>query len=185
MKRHGTCIVGIKDKGGVYIGADSCGSDNWFRQPREDRKLFRIGDDILVGSCGSFRVRDVLAYHVTAPERPKDIDGREYVVRLLIPEIRRALNDAGALAYAQDRTESIDGAFLLAYDGALYCVEEDLQVGVTAGGIATTGSGYEYALGSLFSSKHIKDAKKRIRLALEAAAHFAPSVGPPFHIEKL
>jgi hypothetical protein len=44
------------------------------------------------------------------------------------------------------------------------------------------GAGQELALGSLFSTAQVKTPRKRVRMALEAAAKFNMSVRPPFTI---
>jgi hypothetical protein len=44
------------------------------------------------------------------------------------------------------------------------------------------GSGGELALGSLFSTTNIKTSRKRVRVALEAAAKFNMAVQGPFTI---
>jgi hypothetical protein len=44
------------------------------------------------------------------------------------------------------------------------------------------GAGQELALGSLFSTTFVKTPRKRVRMALEAAAKFNMSVRPPFTI---
>jgi hypothetical protein len=44
------------------------------------------------------------------------------------------------------------------------------------------GAGQDLALGSLFSTATIKTPRKRVRMALEAAAKFNMTVRPPFTI---
>lgn len=39
-----TCIVGLVNKGKVFIGADSLGSDGFTQQVRKEPKVFRNGD---------------------------------------------------------------------------------------------------------------------------------------------
>jgi ATP-dependent protease HslVU (ClpYQ) peptidase subunit len=42
------------------------------------------------------------------------------------------------------------------------------------------GSGGMFALGALHATKHQKNPKMRLKLALEAASEFSMSVAPPF-----
>ena len=44
------------------------------------------------------------------------------------------------------------------------------------------GAGQELSLGSLYSTTSIKTPRKRVRMALEAAAKFNMAVRPPFTI---
>lgn len=175
----GTCIVGIAHKGVVWMGCDSMASGEYVKAAIREPKVFRTGE-MLIGVCGTVRVRDVVEF-TAPPERTESItNDREYLVRSYIPALRAAFRDAGTLS-TDDGVEEFGGAMLLAYRGALYemCYEFSLMERAEW----AVGSGSEYALGSLFSTSG--DPQKRIRTALQAACEFSPSCGPPLVIEKL
>lgn len=184
MKR-GTCIVGIVDKRGVILGADTLVSDQWSKFSMKQSKLVRLSDDIVIGCCGSVRLRDILACDVSpAPPGKSDNNAHRYIVSVVMPEIRDKLKAAGCLA-SDNGVDQVDAMMLLAYRGSLFMVDSDLQVSQPASGYWAVGSGSEYALGSLYATRGIREAKKRITLALQAASEFSPSVAPPFVYERL
>jgi ATP-dependent protease HslVU (ClpYQ) peptidase subunit len=175
----GTCIVGIAHKGVVWMGCDSMASDGRAKMRMLAPKVVRTGD-LLVGVCGSLRVRDTVEY-VALPERGEAMkDDREYLVRSYVPHLRAALKDAGVLA-TDDGLDEVDSNMLLAYRKRLYSLYDDFSLLEHAEW--AVGSGSEYALGSLFSTSG--DPAKRIKTALQAACEFSPSCGPPFVLEKL
>lgn len=184
MKR-GTCIVGIASKGSVMLGADTLVSDQWSKFSMKQSKLVRLTDDVLLGCCGSVRLRDILACDVSpSPAGKSEHDPHRYIVSVVVPEIRDKLKAGGCLG-SDNGIEQIDAMMLLAYRGCLFMVDSDLQVSQPAAGYWAVGSGSEYALGSLFSTRGVREPKKRITLALQAASEFSPSVAPPFVYERL
>lgn len=75
----------------------------------------------------------------------------------------------------------IGGTFLVGYNKNLYHIGADFQVGIPANGYDAVGCGSELALGSLHSTQLLKlKPEQRVKMALEAAAHFSGGVEPPF-----
>lgn len=183
VRMHGTCIVGIVHKRNVWMGCDSMVSSESYKFTYAERKLFRVGEDVLFGIAGWPRIKDVIEYGVAPPERPENCGPREYIVKHLVPALRAAISEAGAMG-KDENTDDVSASLLVAYDGRLFTIEGGFTV-FTVKDTWCIGSGAEYALGSLHATRAINDPAKRIRLALEAAAHYSPSVAPPFHIEKL
>lgn len=177
-----TCIVGLVDNGNVWMGADSAGTNGWLDQTiRQDLKLFR-NDDFLIGGCGSFRLLQLLHYKLHPPKRHPDTDVMKYMVTEFVEAVRTCLKEGG-FTRVKDNNEEIDGSFLVGYDGRLFEIECDLQVGESMDGYNGIGSGGRIALGSLYVSQGTPE--ERIRKALETAEHFNAGVRGPFHIECL
>lgn len=175
----GTCIVGIAHKGAVFMGCDSMASTDYHKARMLAPKIFRVGD-MLIGVCGSLRVRDVVETVTLPPRAESDTNDRDYLVRYYVSALRAAMKDAGVLA-TEDGVDDFNGSMLIAYRGKLYHLHSDFAL--LEHNEWATGSGGEYALGSLFSTSG--EPQKRIKTALQAACEFSPSCGPPFVIEKL
>lgn len=175
----GTCIVGIAHKGGVWMGCDSMASTDYHKARMRAPKIFRVGD-MLVGVCGALRVRDVVEAMSMPARSEADANDRDFLVRSFIPALRTALKDAGTLT-TDDGIDDFEGGMLIGYRTRLYQLFADFALMEHAEW--ATGSGGEYALGSLFSTSG--EPQKRIKTALSAACEFSPSCGPPFVIEKL
>jgi ATP-dependent protease HslVU (ClpYQ) peptidase subunit len=123
----------------------------------------------------------VLQYGWSAPSRAVGCDLMKYMCTVFVDSIRDSLKDAG---FARDeKGEEIGGNFLVAYDNELFQIESDYQVGRTINSYAAIGSGYSYALGSIFTSEE-DDSETRIKIALAAAANFNTTVRAPFTVKK-
>lgn len=178
-----TAIVGIVHDGKVWLGGDSAGSTNYMIRSRADAKVFRNGKAIIAGT-GSFRALDLLRYSLLVPERlpSKSIDA--YMRTDFIDAVRNCFK-FGGFAAARDGVEA-GATFLVGIEGRLFTVDEDYQVGESIEPWAAHGSGIEYAIASLWTTLHtgllIGDPEARLRVALEAAAHYNPFVRGPFTI---
>jgi hypothetical protein len=171
-----TCIVGLVDKGTVYMGGDSAGVAGLSITIRSDEKVFLNGPFIM-GFTTSFRMGQLLRYKFNPPTRTVDQDDMKYLVTDFIDAVRKCFTDNGF------GTASTGGNFLLGYNGKLYSVDSDFQIGIPKSPFDAVGSGADLALGAM----HVLKGKPedRINKALEAASAYNAGVAPPFHILKL
>ena len=170
-----TCIVGVRDNSGVWIGADSCGSDGTTRAIISSPKVFRVGE-LLIGCTTSYRYIDLLQYSmVVAPLHDGDID--RYLRTAVIPAMRQTLKDGGAMGNTDQREDG--GTCLIGIKDRLYKIGDDF--GVMQHDDIAVGSGYLVALGSLHTSRgHHPHA--RVSRALQAAQYVTAFVAGPFVI---
>lgn len=176
-----TCIVGLVDGDRVWMGGDSAGVSGLDITVRADTKVFRNGD-MLIGFTNSFRMGQLLAYKLAPPQHERDQDVFRYMVVDFVDAVRACLKDGG---YAQ-RSNDVEsgGTFLVAYEGRLFSVQSDYQVGEAVRGYHAIGCGADYALGSLASTVGLP-AEERVRKALECAELFSGGVRSPFNIQSL
>ena len=81
-----------------------------------------------------------------------------------------------------------DGCAVIGYNGRLYTIEGDLQVGEMALPYCAIGCGADFAFGSFETSMKLSKRmapRKRVLLSLEAAAAFSAAVCPPFIVMSL
>lgn len=175
-----TCIVGLVDKGSVYIGGDSAGVDGWSLTVRADEKVF-IRGPFLMGFTTSFRMGQLLRYKLEVPER-QGTDVAEFMATAFIDAVRDCLK-AGGWATTKDGHET-GGGFLVGYRGRLFLICEDFQVGEASDGYDAVGSGEQIARGALFATNG-KDPVKRVDLALRAAEAHNAGVRGPFTVMTL
>lgn len=174
-----TCIVGLVDKGNVYIGGDSAGVSSLSISIRADEKVF-INGPFIMGFTTSFRMGQLLRYKFTPPKQTIDVDDMKYMVTEFIDSCRKCFVDNGfGTAKGDD-----GGNFLVGYNGCLYNIDVDFQVGIPVNQFDAVGSGEDLALGAMFATKKIKKPEDRIKMALEAASAFNAGVAPPFRILK-
>lgn len=185
-----TCIVGLQAKGKIWIGGDSAGiaPETLMRVLRKDSKVFKLGSEYIIGYSGSFRFGQVLRYKFTPPEKPEGKDDYEFLVTDWLDALRVTLKDSG-FTKIDDNVESFeDSSALIGYNGKLYCLEEDMQIGELTVPYASIGCGADFAFGSLDTSIKLSkrmSPRKRVQLALEAASTFSGGVAAPFTIQSL
>ena len=179
-----TCVVGIVKGNIVYIGEDSLGT-GYFGETvvRKDPKVFQVGE-YLFGCAGSFRMMQLLRFSIEYPLPKKGQDVYEFMCTTFIDLVRKNFKEGG-YSKVKDNTEESDGIFLVGFRGRLFCIDHDFQVGESVDNFMATGSGESISLGSLYTTKHIKDSKKRIITALESAERYMSSVRRPFIIMEL
>ena len=173
-----TCIVGLVHEGVVCIGGDSAGVAGLSLVVRADEKVFRNGD-FLMGFTTSFRMGQLLRYKLYPPRRHPDDRVAKYMVVTFTNAVRECLK-AGGYASKKDDVESA-GTFLVGYQGRLFKIESDYQVGIPEDGYAAVGSGQDIAQGSLFATQG-QEPRQRVLTALQAAERFNAGVRGPFHI---
>lgn len=175
-----TCIVGLVDKGAVYIGGDSAGVAGYSLSVRADAKVWASGG-MVFGFTSSFRMGQLLRYKLSPPARLVDQGTDEYLAGPWIDAVRDCLK-AGGYASTDDGQE-VGGQFLVGYEGRLFEISSDYQVGEPIDPYAAVGCGHDLAKGSLFSTEG--DPTDRVLLALEAAERFSAGVRAPFVVETL
>ena len=176
-----TCIVGLVDKEGhVHIGADSAGVRGLDIRERVDPKVFKVGK-FIIGCTTSFRMIQILRFHFTPPKKNKGQDIYEYMCTDFVRAVRKAFEENG---FKKNRTDGEDmgGCFLVGYKSRLFLIDSDFQVGESSPAFESIGCGEAYALGSLHATQGYGDAKKRVLMALSAAAEFSGGVLPPFRL---
>ena len=184
-----TCIVGIRNKYGVWIGADSCGaSQGWEKTVRADKKVFRIVQEdtketMLIGFTTSFRMGQLLQYSLVLPPRKPEVDVFHYLCSDFMDAVRKCLKDGGYC----NVNNGVDtgGTWLLGYAGRLFLIEDDYQVCESAKGIEACGCGGSFALGCLFGLPVDMAPAQKIFTALAAASNFSAGVCAPYNVEYL
>jgi hypothetical protein len=195
-----TCIVGIAENGKVYMGGDSGGvTDSWLMTTRVDRKVFTTEinkEEIIIGFTTSFRMGQLLQYHLAIPDYAMYLDPEVNMwpdpiaayMQAFVEAIRSCFKSYGS-AKKENEVES-GGEFLIGFRGRLFKIGSDYQVGESEDGYDAAGWAAPIALGALYATtrpvkarprvRAIQDPGTRIRIALEAAHRFHASVRPPF-----
>lgn len=178
-----TCIVALRDNGGVFMGCDSAGTGGYTRVNRVDPKIYKVGE-MLIGFTTSFRMGQLLGYSLTLPKHHADVTIEHYMTVDFVNAVRSCLKDGGWAE--KDKDVERGGNFLVAYKGRIFEVEGDYQVGERAEPYNAVGCGIDLALGSLHATAQFTlDPKRRVEMALEAAATFSAGVAAPFRIEHI
>ena len=177
-----TCIIGLVEKGSVYIGGDSASVDSGFGLTiRADQKVF-ISGDFVMGFTSSFRMGQLLRYSLKPPIYHPDVDLTTYMVTDFINAVRDCLKLGG---YARkEKEEETAGIFLVGFRGHLFKIESDYQVSISTQSFDACGCGQDIALGTMYANISL-NPEDRIRQALEAAETFSAGIRRPFIIKSI
>jgi ATP-dependent protease HslVU (ClpYQ) peptidase subunit len=173
-----TCIVGLINNGEVMMGGDSAGVSDNDITIRKDEKIFKIGEFIF-GCTSSFRMIQLIRYKFNPPNISEMEDISHYMCTKFVDALRECFRKGGYMKY--ENNEETGGTFLVGFRGRLFKICSDFQVAESIDDFMTCGSGYAYALGSLYSTKDLFPSE-RIKIALNCAAYYNSGVRPPFII---
>jgi hypothetical protein len=172
----------------VWMGADSAFSaEHTFGVTiRKDPKIFLVSECYLIGICGSARMGQLLRYAFMPPVQPTGMDDLEYMCTLFVDAARDCLRIGGMLEVARNVDRAVDSAFMVAYKGNIYTVDDDFDCGIPADPYAAIGCGEHLALGAMFATATFDVApKERLLSALKASERFSNGVRAPFVIKSL
>jgi len=172
-----TAIAGVVHEGRIWLGGDSAGVSGYDLNVRTDPKVFQVGD-VLIGYTTSFRMGQILQYHLTPPKRFADESPMQHMVTRFVPEVIKIFKDHG-FNRSVEAVES-GGRFIVGFAGELFEIQSDYQV-ARYGDCCACGCGDHLILGSLFSTVGLHPVV-RIDVALRAAEQYSAGVRRPFHI---
>jgi len=178
-----TCIAAVTDGKTVWMGGDSAGvDDNFDLGIGRETKVWQNGG-ILFGASGSFRVAQVLRWHMSVPE-DKTREPLEYITGSLVDAMRYTLEAYGALTkWEEDSTENMGGDILIGYKGHVFEMWGDFGVGELIHDYGAVGCGGALACGSLATTEFFElKPRERVELALEAAERHSGGVRGPMVI---
>ncbi len=162
----------------VTIGADSAGVSGLDITVRKDPKVF-INGDFVIGCTSSFRMIELLQFSLKVKER-NDKEVYEYMCTDFIKGVRKCFRKGGFLQKFKDGDDQ-GGQFLVGYQGRLFKIGGDFQVGEPMDDFDSCGCGQDYALGSLETTEGTSlTPEERIRVALEISSKRSGGVRPPF-----
>ena len=185
-----TCIVALKHENKILLGGDAAASDDksGLIFSRTDPKVFKVGQ-YGIGFVDSFRMGQILQYNWNPPiYKPtsgyRNLD--KFMRTKFVDSVKETFKEHGYGNQNPGSTEDGDegGVFLIAVQGAgrIFSMDADFHIGEADVNYMAEGAGQDLALGSLYSTGMVKTPRKRVRMALEAAAKFNMTVRPPFTI---
>lgn len=178
-----TCVVALREQGVIYMGCDSAGVGGYTRVNRLDPKIYRVGDQMLIGFTTSFRMGQLLGYSLTLPKHHVDVPVEAWMATDFVNAVRECLKKGGWAEKEKDQERG--GTFLVAYKGRIFEIQSDYQVGERGEPFSAVGCGEDLALGALFAMDVKIPPRFKVELALKAAAAFSAGVYPPFRVEEL
>ena len=178
-----TTIAAIQGDGWVVMGADTQGTYNDYRKVfmKDDKVVENNG--ILIAGCGIGRGMNLLQRAWKAPKPRANMTEEQldaWMIKTFLPGMRKLFIDNGYDMKDDGDYAQFENVFLVAVQGVLYIIDEDYSYDRDIRNYITSGSGGDFAQGSLFqasksSSKLFTDieyAKKAMTIAIDAAKEF-------------
>lgn len=169
-----TCIVGISDGETVYIGGDRGASDDTCIITLAQPKVKVNGDWIYgySGSLGNGQLLDFINY----PALKKTDDPYKIIKFDIVSQLKDLYESHGS-----DKDDNATD-YLIGIKGRLFELSSE-DWGVAEVQESSIGSGGNFALGSLYTSKELEDNPiVRITFALNAAITYSPTCQGPIDI---
>ena len=163
-----TCIAAVVHNNSVVMGGDSCVSEDGGTRAMCPSKIFKAGA-FMIGYAGSTEYCTLLQHRLKWPTQVEDL---ELYMRVHLPDYMRETCKRIGM-------EMPDGASLIAVAGTLWAFD-DATADPVVEGYGTIGSGHAIALGALYATAG-RAPRKRVQLALEAAARHRVDVSAPFN----
>jgi len=164
----------ITEKDGIVIAADSeLSYGAWSKEDGFPSKLWVDKEHgYIFGGCGTLREIQVLQYHVEWPKfRPDEHELMKFAVTEIIPNVRTGVEDHGILSKSKG-VETLESAFIMAWDKNLIGIYEDFSVVEGINGRIAMGSGYAEAYGALgekgpWTKDNVIEAARRATLTAQ------------------
>lgn len=176
-----TTIVGVQTPTYAVLGADTqiTYGERAFRGDGQAKIINKNG--VLIGIAGDAYAGQILSY-LWSPPAPKSIrDIDNFVASQVVPSMRSILSNNG---YDPDKDRGNEGGIdiLLAVEGRLYQLANDLTYFRDKDGFYAIGSGGDIALGFLYAKKSSLEGSdtvinRTVRSAIAASSHFDINTG--------
>lgn len=175
-----TTIVGIQYDGYCEVYADSRVTDDSGRvYSHPDMMKFAQRGALIIAGSGEVTPCDI-AQNIWEPPKLLAEDKKnvyKFMITKAIPSLRKCLTDNGYNFDDGDKKEGERFHFIIACNGELFDIDQELSVIRDESGIYAVGSGAQFALGAL-------DRGATGLEALETAARLSVYTAPPFHVIK-
>lgn len=184
-----TTIAAIQGDGWVVMGADSQATYHEYRTifMKDDKVIDNNG--ILIAGCGIGRGMNLLQRGWKAPKppranmEPEKLDA--WMVNKFVPGMRKVFIEGGYDMKDDGDYAQFENVFIVAVQGHVYIIDEDYSLDRCARNYFTSGTGGDFAQGSLYQAsktnpklfKDIEVAKKAMAVAIDAGREFDSNSG--------
>ena len=170
-------IVAVKEKGVVYMGADSQTTMGLRKHNGLNETAFKITrfeNGILVGFCGRVAAKQsILSMEDVFTLDKEGGLNKKHIVKEIVPKLVDKMQLIG-----DEASGALDVSILIAYKDKLYKITSRLDV-IKLNEYGSTGAGADFTYWFLFGEKNLP-VRKRILTALVASAKRTDSVGGPY-----
>lgn len=165
-----TIIIALKDTQNkrIILGSDRQGTAGQIKETVKDKiikKDITITDaytntidtrECYIGLAGHVFLSNYIKYNFTMPNLDENMPFIEYLYNYFLEELRKSLEEHKLLGDNNNVFKS-DSAMIIVYDGEIYSITGRFSVEPVYNEYCVDGSGYEIAIGSLYTNLHYND----------------------------
>jgi len=169
-----TTIAAIQGDGWVVMGGDTQSTVAEYKRLVMSNDKVINNNGILIAGCGMGRGMDLLQKAWKAPKpRPNQSIAQldAWMAKTFIPGMRKLFIEGGYDMKDDGDYAQHEGAFIVAVQGVVFYIDDDYSFDREARGITASGSGGDFATGSLYGKdlSTIDAACDAMRTAIDAA----------------
>ena len=168
-----TTIVAVSDikNKKIVMAADMQSTSGNTKALSADSKIFKCGQ-YLIGYSGPTRLHDILEMQMPwsdIPIKPDNLKLREHLIKDFVQVLRRIVTDQGFIR-KDNGSEEFSGGIIIGHGDEFCEIGSTFAIWSPKDNYTSIGSGFQFALGSLNTSSHLRlTATKRAKLAVSAA----------------
>lgn len=183
-----TCIVALREGNTIIMGADrSLDFGEGRTEVSSHPKIKKLNENMAIGISGSLYSAQTMLEYIEVPDfsgfqmlNPQK-DSNYYMMRVFLPIYRKVLEERYCISEEDQKNHSCRINSLVICNDKIYDIGNYFEVIPASNNFMAAGSGQQYALGSLYSTKDISiPTKDKVRKALESAAYYDEYVREPF-----
>lgn len=185
-----TCIVALREGNTIIMGADrSLDFGEGRTEVSSHPKIKKLNENMTIGISGSLYSAQTMLEYLEVPDfysssarvLHSNLDENHYMMRMFLPSYRKVLEERCCISEEDQKNQSCRINSLVICNGKIYDIGNYFEVIPANNNFMAAGSGQQYALGSLYSTKDINiPTKDKVRKALESAAYYNEYVREPF-----
>lgn len=175
-------VIAYRDVDGtVFLAGDRFVGSASFKHTINEPKVFKVGS-VYFGVIGSVADVHAMKYLVEMPERLEGLDEMEYLVKLVLPAIRKAMSGIGRLHKENEIIEA-KSWIMVVLGGRIFTLQDDLSLVEIEGNFECMGYNLGIEYGAMFIlDKTDLSAREKILKTYEAEVNIGQNVSPPIDL---
>ena len=174
-----SCIVAVRSKDGIWMGADTLTTYDDYKQITDDKKIF-IRDGYMIGVAGKSEFMQKIKHFFELPEIKCGIDIQKFMIGTFARDLKLFAEKEDIISPEQEGKHVLgEGVLLICVANRIFEIDVFFTVTEQILDYAAIGTGGDHAEGSLHATKN-KSPHERVESALKAACSHVWSCGDEF-----
>lgn len=139
---------------------------------------------IVIGLAGDPVLNRYINLVFTPPRYDLKKDFYTYLLDKFVPAFKKLLTDKHYIKKDHEKPDN-EASLLIIHNNTIFEMYSDFSIYKYGANFMTTGSGWQVAIGSLYSTDDIKDSEERVRMAVQAAIDHTVYCGGKVWVNKV